>query len=518
MIYSQQDPRWKNVLLGFNTSTQYTIGTSGCYVAGIANVCTWAGNDLTPLQINDICKQNGWFVNGGEINRDDIPALLCSNLGYTGRTNWSEAVPMDFFNDASDPNVTYIIKIDASVASGVQTHYTMVWNKPNDSDLTINDSWDGVQKLLSHYGKPAKILYSAMRFVRVSSPAPVAPVAAAASLYTVEEINPKQVKTNKSPTTKWGLNYGTFEIMEAHPIATAPVDTVMTVVALVRHNNGYQYYRTDLNDPDGWNVLDCDDYTPPPTPYVPPAAPVTGTPAEQYTLKATVMWFDNADDAAARKKAKGTLPEGKYFVIDKKEKAYNLSNDLTKDRQQWVNILDNVVKLDTSRLDPPAMTEQSTAIDPTPLPDNIDPTTMNWRGSIDLRYAGMYVFYNHNKQHDPSATTVAIIDLETGEPLVKNGAPLTPSNGQYSQFSGKVKWSDGNWYGRLKDAGAQFKWYAVRIEDLLPYNDVYGTRTTLQEREVLHSLTTLDRLNLGIAKIKTIGQNIWDIVAPKEKK
>lgn len=517
MIYSQNDPRWKNILLGFNTSPVYSIGTAGCYVTAIANVCDWAGNSKTPQQINDVCKQNGWFVDGGEINRDDIPALLCSNLGFTGRTNWTEEVPMDFFNDASDPNVTYIIKIDASPAAGMQSHFVMVWNKPNESDLTIHDSWDGIQKLLSHYGNPTKIIYSAMRFVRVAAPTPAA--APAALPYTVEEINPKQVKTNKSPTTKWGMNYGTFTAMVANPITTVPVDTIMTVVALVHHNDGYQYYRTDLNDPDGWNILDCDDYTPPAAPpYTPPAAPIDVKAAETYKLNVTVMYFDTAEDAINRKKAVGTLGENLYFVIAKQDKAYNLSDDNTKDKSQWVNILDNVIAPNTTRLDPPAMTQPTAEVNLTPIADSVDQTTMNWRGSIDLRYAGMYVFYNHNKEHDPTATTVSIVNLDTGKPLEKNGAPLTPSNGQYAQFSGKVKWSDGNWYGRLKDEGTQFNWYAVRIEDLLPYKDMYGTRTSIQEREILHTLTALDRLNLGIAKIKTIGRDVWDIIAPKERK
>lgn len=172
MSYSQNDPAWKNILLGFNTSAQWTIGTAGCYVAAIANVCRWAGNDLNPQQINDICKQNGWFVNGGEIARDDIPALLCSNLGYIGRTNWSGPTDINFFDDASSPDVAYIIEIDASRAPGIQSHFTMVWSKPDANDLEIDDSWDGVRKALSHYGSPSAIILSAMKFVKVAPPSP----------------------------------------------------------------------------------------------------------------------------------------------------------------------------------------------------------------------------------------------------------------------------------------------------------------------------------------------------------
>lgn len=176
MAYSQRDPAWRNILLGFNTSSLYTIGTSGCYVTAIANVCKWAGHDFNPQQINDICKDRNWFVDGGLISRDDIPALLCSNLGYTGRTNWTGPTDMNFFNDASSPDVAYIIEIDASKAPGIQTHFTMVWSKPDATDLEIDDSWDGVRRALSHYGSPSAVILSAMRFVRVAPPPAPAPI------------------------------------------------------------------------------------------------------------------------------------------------------------------------------------------------------------------------------------------------------------------------------------------------------------------------------------------------------
>lgn len=445
MAFSQNDPAWKNTRLGISVSAGDTIGNYGCYVTAIANVCEWAGHSIDPVQINDICKQNGWFIEStpGDrdiIARDDIPALLCSNLGYTGRHNWTGAVDINFFDDASDPNVAYIIKIDASPAKGLQSHFTFVWAKPDATDLTIDDSWDGVRKALSHYGDPSKIIYSAMRFVKVALPV----------------------------------------------IVTVHVPPVVE--------------------------------TPPaaPAPYVPPTAPLQAPSPEKYSLVVTSLYFDSAEDAVLRRHAVSTIAEGIYYVIDKKDEAYNLSKNYPKDNNQWVNTIDNVVQPPTSQLDPPDMEAQLPPAES--IPDEIEESPPNWHSTLDLRYAGMYVFLRHDRKTNPSATTVPIVDLETGQQLLKDNKPLAPSNGQYSQFSGKVQWTDGNWYGRLKDTTSEFKWYGSLIEDLEPYADVYGTKTTLQEREVLHTLTKLDRLNKGIAKIQTIGRNIWDIIAPKEKK
>lgn len=171
MAYSQNDPAWKNDFLGNTNEAGDTVGNYGCYLTAISNVCTWAGRDLNPGEMNGICRDNGWFTND-LINRDDIPALICGNLQFAGRTNWSSATDMNFFNDASDPNVAYIIMIDASNAPGLQTHFVMVWATYGNGDLQIDDSWDGRRKKLSAYGTPSKIIYSAIKYIKVQPPAP----------------------------------------------------------------------------------------------------------------------------------------------------------------------------------------------------------------------------------------------------------------------------------------------------------------------------------------------------------
>lgn len=175
VVYSQNDPAWKDNKIGFDQGPYDTIGNYGCYMTGIANVCSWAGNDINPQQINDICKDRGWLVSSDLVARDDVPSQLCSNLQFEGRTNWSSATPMDFFADASDPNVAYIICIDASKAPGIQTHFVMVWATNGPNDLIIDDSWDGQRKSLTHYGTPSDIIQSATKFrkdVPVVPPAP----------------------------------------------------------------------------------------------------------------------------------------------------------------------------------------------------------------------------------------------------------------------------------------------------------------------------------------------------------
>lgn len=170
--YSQQDPAWAGKRLGLATDGE-TIGPYGCFVTAFANILRWAGGDMNPAQVNDQMIERGMFW-GALVNNQGVPAILRPDLlDYLGATQWTGATDMNFFNDASDPNVAYIIYIDASPAPGMQSHFTMVWNKEGADDLNIVDSWDGNMKRLSAYGTPSAIIYGAYKFVKkAATPAP----------------------------------------------------------------------------------------------------------------------------------------------------------------------------------------------------------------------------------------------------------------------------------------------------------------------------------------------------------
>jgi hypothetical protein len=515
MALSQNNPTWKDAPLGFdsadpNSQNYGTIGMYGCYVTAIANVCEWAGTELNPLQVNELCCQRGWFVRSDLINNDSIPALLCDNLQFVGKTKWSGPTPMDFFSDASDPNVCYIIEIDASYAPGIQTHFTMVWSTLGSADLEIDDSWDGVRKPLSHYGTPSAIIQSATKFVK-NQPALTSP-------YTISVIEPKQLHVTPNHY-KWNLAQPNFDAIVANPITSSGTGLDFTAVATLTRPDlpGYTWYLEDANTPHGWNSLDCTDVTPKPlpSPYVPPAAPIKGTLAERYEVFTNLPVYESAEEVAKAKNPVDIIQPGTYYVWSKKGTVNNywdLSSSNMVDENKWINITDNKKPLNkpstpalppTTRLDPPELT--ASVANPLGVPAT-DPTAMNWRGTLNLGYAGLFVFYNGEK------TSFPVIDLEGKNPT------KYAHKGDYLQISGKFVGPDGKEYARPKNGPNSFMWYGVAIEDLKPYEEIYGTHTTRAERAVLHTLTTWDRIEAGIAKIKTIGEGIWDIVAPKGNK
>lgn len=160
MALSQNDPAWSRSVLGFGPST---IGAAGCFLTAFANVLRWAGRgDINPANLNEIMKQNRWFT-GDLVAQRQVPSLVAPTLlEWAGETQWAGPTDMNFFNDANDPNVAYIVWIWIQGNQDNQ-HFTMVWAKEGD-DLIIDDSWDGVRKRLSVYGKPSYIIQAAYKF------------------------------------------------------------------------------------------------------------------------------------------------------------------------------------------------------------------------------------------------------------------------------------------------------------------------------------------------------------------
>lgn len=322
---------------------------------------------------------------------------------------------------------------------------------------------------------------------------------------TYESSPERDLVVTRNPTNWYDLNYEIPIISN-----TLTIDSLFSVAGIAHHPNGKSYYMNptdfskvilgDYSSNNGIYDGDLQEIVVPtsvitPIPPALPAAPVTAKPVEKYKLLTTVMTFQTADDAKAEVNAKSILKEGSYIVFAKDGIAYNLTMD-NMSEGVWINKLTNVISPPTTRLNPPELTT------PIENPVGDPPTPVNWRGTLNLGYAGLFVFTQDTN----------VIDLEGKNPT------KYAKNGDYLQISGKFTGPDGNEYARPKNSPNVFMWYGIPVSNLKPYNDVYGTQTTLQEREVLHTLTNKDRIDLWLAKIKVVGMDVWDIVAPKKRK
>lgn len=161
--YSQNDGAWAGIRLGTGPAS-ITIGKAGCFITAFSNVCKRAGKTITPAQMNQEMINRGFYVSGNLVGNHKVPAILYPDvLEFLGEVHWTGPTDMNYFNDANDPHIVYIVFIDASPAAGIQSHFTAVAGK-DGNDLIIDDSWDGRRKKLSAYGHPPTILQAAYKF------------------------------------------------------------------------------------------------------------------------------------------------------------------------------------------------------------------------------------------------------------------------------------------------------------------------------------------------------------------
>lgn len=153
-VYSQRDPEWKNVLLGFNTSPQYNLGDFGCLVSTVAMYLSALDYKENPETLNSKLKNVSGFVNGGyyvwsaleKIYSDVV--LSYQSKKYDGLDD--EAIErMKYLLDNGYP---LICEVDFNPSLiGDQMHWVLVYGYEG-GNFFIADPWRGALVNLSVYG------------------------------------------------------------------------------------------------------------------------------------------------------------------------------------------------------------------------------------------------------------------------------------------------------------------------------------------------------------------------------
>ena len=60
VLFSQRNPLWASILLGYNTNSYYSIGNYGCLITSLGML-----TNNQPDNINEVLKDFNGFVNGG---------------------------------------------------------------------------------------------------------------------------------------------------------------------------------------------------------------------------------------------------------------------------------------------------------------------------------------------------------------------------------------------------------------------------------------------------------------------
>lgn len=168
--FSQTDPRWKNVQLGFDPES--TIGQYGCLLTCMTMAATGFGFSETPDSLNSKFKALG--PNAGFKDAFVIPysiARVLSGVTLKRSSDFSnQPAPMADVDASLAAGYPVIVEVDYSNAPDYQYHWIMLYAK-QDGDYLLQDPWpyppNGGQVWLSRSqyafaGTPDKIILAAM--------------------------------------------------------------------------------------------------------------------------------------------------------------------------------------------------------------------------------------------------------------------------------------------------------------------------------------------------------------------
>jgi hypothetical protein len=210
IYYSQQDPQWKQDILGFGDAED-TIGYVGCALTSVAMLLSGFGYTETPKTLNQKLKNVQGFAGAGI--RWGAVSQIYPNVAlkaFIPCTN-SDA-PLAQIDAAIAAGQPAIVQVDHSNAPGIQTHWVVVYGK-KDNDYLMLDPWPyqtDITKedlLMKRYaqGNPLKRAISHVILYEAYGSGPAGPIS-----------TPSQPDTSPASTTgvyarvkdsvTWGLN------------------------------------------------------------------------------------------------------------------------------------------------------------------------------------------------------------------------------------------------------------------------------------------------------------------------
>ena len=229
VYFSQQDPLWKKDILGFG-DPEDTIGYVGCALTSVAMLLSGHGYPETPKTLNQKLKNVNGFVSAAI--RWSAVSQVYPNM--TVRSNIScttSPAPLELVDAAIARGQPAIVQVDSSPASGIQTHWVVVYGRKGD-DYLILDPWPyqpGITNedlLMTRYarGNPLKRAISHVILYEAFGGTTEAPSDSSTGTGTVH------ARVKDSVT--WGLNVRTSIDTSSlvNVVATVPAGTQLTLL------------------------------------------------------------------------------------------------------------------------------------------------------------------------------------------------------------------------------------------------------------------------------------------------
>lgn len=500
-------------------NSEFSIADTGSLLIAFANLLERYGNGIDPSALNDFFNEHGTFIAG-----DDGLANLLSYGSISAYNNQVSVIKHDLDSwPTSNDAIVRFQRINPSNGQAV-SHYCLV---SSCNDKTIVDSYDGQVKD-NPYGIPASWVVYACHEVQpltVPFPTDVQP-------FTVEEIDPRN-ETLQNNTFIWDLKQSCWPSMVNSPIAVAPIGTTFQAVAVAHHIFG-DFYMSSIDSTQGYAVEDC---------------------------QALSVMKPLSIPIVARLYTENTVDGIHYKAFDQPKQMWVVTNECHK-----LSFSDIITHRDFKAISDATYGQEVFVVGKAqhPVPPNGKEFYMVTADFGDFKKTGKVVNLagyavadlRHNRPAPkPVLPVVEQIAYEPEEDVTQTSEESEWHN-SWTPYEIPVKYmaleayevknldnlerkgiilpkdwnivisgtfiKDGILYGRPRDAVTAQKFYGIPLnEDLIRRHDqIFSTVTTVEERQITHTLKKRDYVALGFDKIDSIAGRIvkgWDIHPNKIK-
>ncbi len=139
LVYlSQQDPQWKNDILGFGDPGD-TIGYVGCALTSVSMLVSGHGYAETPKTLNEKLKAANGFVSSGirwEVVSQVHPQITLKQNIFCETSD----APLATIDAALTAGQPVVVRVDSSPAAGLQWHYVLIYARKGNDYLML-DPW-----------------------------------------------------------------------------------------------------------------------------------------------------------------------------------------------------------------------------------------------------------------------------------------------------------------------------------------------------------------------------------------
>ncbi len=306
VYYSQQDPKWKQDILGFGDPGD-TIGYVGCALTSVSMLISGHGYSENPQTLNQKLKNVSGFVSAG-IRWNSVSQIYPQVNIKSNISCINTDAPLSLIDASIAARQPVIVMVDSTPAAGLLTHWVVLYAKEGNDYLML-DPWPyqtDVNKktyLMPRYSQGNPLQRSIMHVIIYecfgASGGIVQPSSSSSTTGSTPQTPPTTVPVSMGTATArvkadvtWGLNVRSSidTSSTANIVVSVPAGSSLTVIdsdglskigavnqwVRVRDNQGHEGFAA------AWYLEKTQTATPAPV-SVPISSPVVEAPASTST-------------------------------------------------------------------------------------------------------------------------------------------------------------------------------------------------------------------------------------------